>query len=411
MPNAIFTSPLSLTSQFSFCGLPLRLDSYAGCAFQCSFCFARFRGGNTFGDNVRPAGRAALNQIFDRAFQQKDRRVGVIGQFLRRRVPLHFGGMSDPFQPAEVRFRVTESFLSTLAKYQYPTVLSTRSTLAAAEPYITLLKCIKPLVVQFSFCSTRDQVAARFERFSPSPSELLRTMSTLAQNGITTTCRWQPYIPGFSETAEEFASRVATAGCRHVALEHLKVPVERSHPLWEKLTEAAGRDYYSDYKSQNAPRDGREYVLPLRVKVPAILEASKAVRAQRMTFGAADNEVQYLSDTDCCCSGVDQFPGFENWFKHQIGYAIRKCLGKRITYDSISREWLPVGSVDRFLNSRSRLSKRSQSAGTVRDHILARWNNPKAPGNPCTFGGVISTPEVTSSGNKVYGWNNTTLRP
>src|SRR5262249_25277318 len=40
-----YTNPLSLTSQFLFCGLPLRLDSYRGCAFQCYFCYARYRGG------------------------------------------------------------------------------------------------------------------------------------------------------------------------------------------------------------------------------------------------------------------------------------------------------------------------------------------------------------------------------
>jgi DNA repair photolyase len=52
-----YTTPLSLTSQFFFCGLPLRLDSYRGCAFQCSFCYARYRGGNTPNDSVGP-GRA-----------------------------------------------------------------------------------------------------------------------------------------------------------------------------------------------------------------------------------------------------------------------------------------------------------------------------------------------------------------
>ena len=401
----LFTNPLTLTSQFSFCGLPFRLDSYAGCAFRCTFCFARFRGGNSFGDVVRPSDGAALDRMFGRAFESEGLRAGVKGQCLNRRVPVHFGGMSDPFQPAELRYRVTESFLRTLARYEYPTVLSTRSKMVASDRYMALLKRIRHVVVQFSFCSTRDRVAAKLEPYSASPSELLNTMAILTRNGIRVTCRWQPYIPGISEPAEEFASRVSSTGCHHVGLEHLKIPVERNHPLWGDLIGAAGRDFYSEYKTMNAPRDGREYVLPPHAKLPAILETSRAVRARRMTFGAADNEFQYLSDTDCCCSGVDQFPGFENWFKHQIGYAVRKCMGKRITYDSVSREWAPIGSIDRFLNSHSRLSKRSELSGSVRDHLRVRWNNPKAPGCPTSFYGVVTRSQVTSTGNKVYMWD------
>jgi DNA repair photolyase len=409
MPASLFTTPLTITSQFSFCGLPLRLDSYAGCAFCCTFCFARFRGGNSFVDVVRAADSATLGRIFRYVFEVDDAGGGMVRQFLRRRVPIHFGGMSDPFQPAELRYRVTESFLQTLARYHYPTVLSTRSKMVACEPYISLLKELGNVVVQFSFCSSRDEVAAQFEPYSTSPSKLLGVMSFLAREGIAVTCRWQPYIPGVSEPGEEFASRMSSVGCRHVALEHLKIPMERSHPLWEKLTKSAGRDFYREYKSLNALRDGREYVLPPLAKLPTIREVARAVRARGMTFGAADNEFQYLSDTGCCCSGVDQFPGFKNWFRCQIGCAVRESLGKRITYGSVSRKWAPIGSLDRFLNSRSRLSVRTGLSGSVHDHLRARWNNPKAPGSPASFYGVVPSAEITSAGNKVYVWDSKIL--
>ena len=58
-----------------------------------------------------------------------------------------------------------------------------------------------------------------------------------------------------------------------------------------------------------------------------------------MAFGAADNEFQFCSDASCCWSGVDVFPGFENYFKQQIGHALHKCRGKLITYSSIQEEW------------------------------------------------------------------------
>jgi DNA repair photolyase len=401
----MFEAPLSLTSQFGFCGLPLRLDSYAGCGFQCTFCFARFRGGNSHGAAIRPADGNALRGILDRAFNNTESSLGVLAQFLRRRVPIHFGGMSDPFQPAELRFKVTESFFRALARFRYPTVVSTRSILVATEPYLSLLREIGNVVVQFSFSSSRDVTSARFEPHSPHPSDLLRTMSTLTRRGINVTCRWQPFIPGFSEKPEEFVGRVSTTGCRHVALEHLKIPLERQHPLWESFTHVARRDFHEEYKNKGAVRDGREFILPANVKINTVLEAARAVRNAGMTFGAADNEFQYLSDTECCCSGVDQFPGFENWFKHQIGNAVRKQIGRAITYEGISHEWSPTGSIDRYLNSRSRLSRRSDVIGSVLDHMRARWNDVKAPGNPSSFYGIIPSEECSPSGHRIYGWS------
>ena len=356
-------------------------------------------------DTVRPADTATLGRIFKLAFESRDPKDGFVRQFLRHRVPVHFGGMSDPFQPAELRYRVTESFLRVLAKNQYPTVISTRSTLVAKEPYLSLLKENQRTLVQVSFCSTREHVSRKFEPNSPTPDQLLKTMSALAKNGIKVTCRWQPYIPGSSEPPAEFASKVSSTGCRHVALEHLKLPMERNHPMWEKLISAAGRNLRTQYERLDAVRDSREYILPSEAKLRTIIETSKAVRSRNMTFGAADNEFQYLSDGCCCCSGVDQFPGFENWFKHQIGYAVRRCIGKRITYDAITREWVPSGSVDRFINPHSRLSTRSELQGSVRDHIRVRWNNPRSSGSPESFYGVRATTEFTSTGNRIYEWD------
>src|SRR5262249_6958014 len=156
---------------------------------------------------------------------------------------------------------------------------------------------------------------------------------------IAVTCRWQPYAPRVSEPPRGFVRTVASAGARHVAIEHLKLPVETNHPLWPDLVAGCGRDLLRDYQAAGASRDGRELVLPPRVKLPTILAVREAARELGITFGAADNELQYLSDTDCCCSGVDQFPGFEGWFKHQIAHAVRRCRGRRIVYGAIAGFW------------------------------------------------------------------------
>jgi DNA repair photolyase len=398
-----YTNPLSLTSQFFFCGLPLRLDSYRGCGFQCSFCFARFRGGNAPQPSVIPADPGTLRRVLEGAFREV-RPIGLIGQFLRRRVPVHFGGMSDPFQHAERSFRVTEHYLEALRDFQYPTVVSTRSPMAAAGPYLGLLKEMKSVVVQFSFTSTHAGVSRRLEPHSPAPGELLDAMERLTNHGVIVTCRWQPYIRGLSETPRQFVRRVAGAGARHVAVEHLKLPIERAHRLWGELVTACPH-LWEEYARDEARRDGREYILPARVKLPTVLEVRDAARQAGVSLGVADNDLQYLSDSACCCSGVDQFPGFGGWFKHQIAHAVRRCRGRRITYGSIATYWTPEGSVDRWLNSHSRLKILGEDGGSLEDHIRVRWNDPNSPFSPASFYGVVPTDEFTAAGFRVYDWH------
>jgi len=188
----------------------------------------------------------------------------------------------------------------------------------------------------------------------------------------------------------------------------LKVPVERNAGHWKEFVQLTGVDFYGQYKAERALRDGRELVLPAHRKLVAVLETAAEVRRHGMTFGAADNEFQYLSDTGCCCSGADRFAGFENYFRHQIGYAIRKCKGKTITYASIENEWVPRGSVDRFLNSKSRISARNASKSTMADHIKVRWNQLGAPGSPSSFFGVKAS-SGHYRGMIAYKWDSSTL--
>jgi DNA repair photolyase len=312
----------------------------------------------------------------------------VVAEFLRRRVPIHFGGMSDPLQPAEEQHHVTASILRSLAGFQYPTVLSTRSALPGKQPYLGLLLELGNVVVQFSFSTTEDARAIRVEPHATPPSILLKTMECLSRHNVKVTCRWQPYIPGVSEAPEEFVGRVAATGCRHLAFEHLKVPVETSNSLWTSFTEGTQRDFFAEYKLKGAHRDGRELVLPPSEKFARILSVRSFTHKFGMTFGAADNEFQYLSDTGCCCSGVDQFEGFENWFRHQIGHAVRSRMGSQLDYSVLEKEWAPSGSIDRFLNSHSRISGHNQSQGTIRDHVRERWCRPNSPGSPLSFFGV-----------------------
>lgn len=402
--NKNYSTPLSLTSQFSFCGLPFRLDTYAGCALSCSYCFARLRGGNADTNKIRIAESEKIITKFKNAYKYPDSNSGVNSEYIRNRTPLHLGGMSDPFQPIEEKHEVTYRVLKYLCEIEYPLVISTKSTLIGKQKYLDILKTNKNIVVQFSFSTTRDNLSDIIEPYSYNPSDILKTIELLSSSGIKTTIRWQPYIPNVSEPFEEFISRISSVGALHLSFEHLKLPFEKNNTLWKRLISNIDFDIKKFYIEKNAINDGRELILPAKFKLENAIQVKKLCIDNNISFGSADNDIQYLSDYDCCCSGVDQFEGFENWNKFQIAYAIKKSKGENITFDLIENEWYPKGAIDKHLNSKSRINKVNNTHNNVKNYILDRWENTKSPFNPINFLDIEYNNLKDELGRKVYEW-------
>src|SRR5207302_9794573 len=103
---------------------PLRLDSYGSCLYACEYCFASARGGKRIGKGLKLADPGSLG----RALAGAQATNSVVSQFLAKRQPIHFGGMSDPFPPVEAKIRVSLRILEILADHGYPTVISTKGT-------------------------------------------------------------------------------------------------------------------------------------------------------------------------------------------------------------------------------------------------------------------------------------------
>lgn len=400
--NYDYKHPIGITSQFSFCGLPFRLDTYAGCAFNCSYCFARLRGGNISSKKLRVADPNKIITRFKNSFKNPQTNTGVISEFIQNRMPVHFGGMSDPFQPAEKHYKTSLKVLEYLSEIKYPTIISTKSPLISDEAYLEQLKKNPNIVVQFSFSSFKDSVSSLIEAHSTKPSVLKKTIEILSKQGVKTSIRWQPYIVGLSGGITEFVSQASSLGVFHIGFEHLKMPVEKNKHLWKKVE--AYKDINIYYDKTKTKTDGREIILKPEFKIGRALEVKSECHTRKLNFGCADNEIQYLSDSDCCCSGIDLFPEFSQFFKYTISYAVKKSVGNKIERSSVSSEWNPKGSIDKHINSESRIQSNDQH-NKISDYLRNRWNNTSSRFNPTSFYGVEYNGEIDDNGEKIYDWN------
>src|SRR5215472_1108197 len=128
----------TVSSQLYFCSSPIRLDSYNRCQFGCTYCFSRNRSLDTSLPGLKIANAVSFGDRLARVAQGRIR--SAFDEFLAKRVPIQLGGLQDPFSGLEINHGTSLELLKILSQYKYPTIISTKSTLVAKEPYISRLK-------------------------------------------------------------------------------------------------------------------------------------------------------------------------------------------------------------------------------------------------------------------------------
>lgn len=198
---------LSVTSQFPFCGLPLRLDTYSVCQFACRYCFASARGGVEVSNGLQVADIS----VFRRRLAKVRAGNGntAIDGLLAKRVPIHMGGMSDPFMPLEQRLGVSREHLEAAIEFDQPVVISTKSARVCDDDVVEILRRGR-FAVQISLGTTDDAFGRLVDRGADPPSVRLASMARLSEAGVSVSCRIQPVFPGReSEVIDLIGSVVA----------------------------------------------------------------------------------------------------------------------------------------------------------------------------------------------------------
>jgi DNA repair photolyase len=384
---------LSITSQFPFCSIPFRLDSYSQCQFACAYCFAAARGGYTGKPRVASADASALMRRLQRLASGPPR--SAVDEMLAARVPIHFGGMSDPFMPIERSRRVTLELLRILSAHRYPTIISTKSVLCSEPEYLDVLAS-GDFAVQFSISTLDARLSSAVDIGASCPAQRLRAMEILSARGIRTSGRLQPLLPGREDDGEAVINAVANAGARHVGVEHLKLSVERSARGTSKLSEVLERDLPRFYKDSQAKRCGREWILPPMERVQRMLRLRGIAWSSGLTFVAADTDLLHLSDGESCCSGADLL-GFATAYRFTYTQALHASTNGEVRFASIAKEWRPSRSIGQFVNSKCRLPGSSPD-----EYVRDGWNGILHGHSPKDFYGVSDTGQKDNEGFVIY---------
>lgn len=256
-------------SQVVLCDVPIRYDTYAGCSHGCAYCFTSRKVDIA---KIKPGESAASLKSWIEGKRRKD------VAWCDWNIPLHWGGMSDPFQPVERVEKRSLEALEIFAKTKYPFIVSTKNKMIAEEPYLSLIKeC--DCVVQFSACSP---LFDKIERGASTYSERIAAARTIAKYKRVN-IRIQPYVPAIFRDVLKALPVLAEAGVHGVILEGMK---------------------YQQNKVPGLISAGKDFIYPLETLLPQFEAIKRAAHKWGLKFYCGENRLRALSDELCCC-GVE----------------------------------------------------------------------------------------------------------
>jgi DNA repair photolyase len=253
-------------------GMPFdwSLNPYMGCVHRCTFCY------------VRAFERRADRPSDDRygsSIRVKTNVAEVLRKELARpswkRETVSVGAATDPYQPAEGRYRLTRACIEAFGDYETPFGIITRGPMIVRDVDVLAAAARRADVhVTFSIPTVDHDVWRRTEPGTAPPHQRLRAVAQLVEAGIDVGVGMAPILPGLTdrpEMLEDVVRAARAAGATGVwtnvlylrpgTKEHFLAALERDWP--ELLPE------YERLYARRAYLPGEE-VRPVKEQVQAL---------------------------------------------------------------------------------------------------------------------------------------------
>lgn len=260
------------------------LNPYMGCVHRCTFCY------------VRAFERRAERPADDRygtSIRVKMNVAEVLRRELARpswrREHVTIGAATDPYQPAEGRYRLTRACLEVLAEARNPFSIITRGPMIVRDIDVLAEAARRASVsVTFSIPTLDEEVWRKTEPSTAHPRQRLKAVSKLVEAGIRAGVGMAPILPGISDRPEQLREVVSAA--REAG----------ATGVWTNLLflRPGTREHFLEHLAQDWPELLRHYRELYRGRAYLDAEETKPVRRQvsalAREFGVSDRRENRL---------------------------------------------------------------------------------------------------------------------
>jgi DNA repair photolyase len=188
-------------------GFGWSLNPYMGCAHRCTFCYVRafeLRADRPSDDRYGRSIRVKVNVA--EVLRKELRRPSWAGETVA------VGAATDPYQPAEGRYKLTRGCLEVLRDAANSFSLITRSPMIVRDLDVLVEAASRAEVgVVFSVPTLDEEVWRRTEPGTPPPRRRLDALSRLVEAGVKAGVGMAPILPGISDSPAQLEEVVRAA--------------------------------------------------------------------------------------------------------------------------------------------------------------------------------------------------------
>jgi DNA repair photolyase len=183
------------------------LNPYMGCVHRCTFCYVRAfekradrPSDERYGTSIRVKTNVA--EVLRRELARRSwQREGVV-----------IGAATDPYQPAEGRYRLTRACIEALGDHANPFSIITRGPMIVRDTDVLARAAARAKVhVTFSIPTIDDEIWRKTEPGTAPPRQRLRAIRELVDAGIDVGVGMAPILPGLSDRPELLEAVVRAA--------------------------------------------------------------------------------------------------------------------------------------------------------------------------------------------------------
>jgi DNA repair photolyase len=210
-------------------GFDLSINPYRGCEHGCVYCYALPTHSYL---NLSPG------LDFETRIVAKVNAAELLREALSARgytpLQLNIGSVTDAYQPAERRLRITRSVIEVLSEARHPFSIITKGSLVERDIDLIAPMAQAGLAAVYVSITTLDPALARaLEPRAAAPHRRLRTIEALARAGIPVGVSVSPVIPFLNEPElERILEAARTAGASRAFSIVLRLPWE-VNPLFQ----------------------------------------------------------------------------------------------------------------------------------------------------------------------------------
>lgn len=178
-------------------GLPFNwsINPYTGCSHACTYCYAR----RFYTQAERGSAAEFDSLIYVKSNAPEVLRIELARRSWKREMVV-VGAATDPYQPAEAKFKVTRGILEALRDARTPVSIITKGPLVLRD--IDLLREIRDaagLEVNMTVPTMDAGVSRTLEPHTPPPAARMAAVRKLNDAGIRTGVFMAPILPGIAD--------------------------------------------------------------------------------------------------------------------------------------------------------------------------------------------------------------------